>query len=114
MFGGEPQLGYPDHTTFTTPPKRGEGHYQPEHGPDDADTVERVITTAAQVSLQGMRNLAVLRLQYVRRDLPQSEKARRISVSRRTFRRRVDEARFWFWRVSQQLDEPARALARRA
>lgn len=112
MFGGEPDLGYPNHSNFTTPPKPDHARYQPEHGVDDARAVEDIITSTAQASLHAKSNQIVLRLQYARRDLDQTEKARRIGASRRTFRRRLDEARFWFWRQAQMFDEVAKERAR--
>jgi len=111
-FGGEPDLGYPDHAPTSNPPRREYAYYQPEHDVDDASAVEYIITSAAQASLAGMRNLVVLRLEYVRRDLSQAMRAKKLGLSRRTYRRRLDEAQEWFWRASLIFDDAAQAWAR--
>lgn len=105
MYGGETRLGYPSHTPWSGPPKRGYQSHYPEHSPDDADHVHHVLTSAAQASRTAMRNAQVLRLAYCRRDLPMSEKARRLGCSRRTFTRRLDDALFWSWRVLVVFDD---------
>jgi predicted DNA-binding protein (UPF0251 family) len=107
QFGGEPDLGYPNHSPFTDPPRPDYQHYHPEHGPDDADVVARVITSCAQASLEGLRNSEVLRMQFIRRDLTQKQRAARLGYSRRTYQRRLDAAMFWFYRISDQFDQPA-------
>ena len=106
-FGGGPDHGFPTHSTFTTPPSPNYSRYQPTHGPDDAQEVDYIISSAAQASLLGLRNAEVLRIEFVRRDLTKKQRARRLGYSRRTYQRRLDGAMFWFYRLAITLKQPA-------
>lgn len=115
MFGGEPDLDYPNHANFADPPKPDHQRYHPEHGPDDAWSVHHVLSSLAQSSLKNLRNAEVLRMQFVRRDLTQRDKARRLGYkSRRTYSRRVNDAMFWFWRQMAEFEDAGQDWAKRA
>lgn len=106
-FGGDPQHGYPTHSPFTTPPSPDYARYHPTHDQDDARKVDYIISSAAQASLVGLRNAEVLRAEYVRRDVTQKQRAKKLGYSLRTYQRRLDDALYWFYRISIMFKEPA-------
>ncbi len=102
--GGGDNLGYPDHQPFTTPPARVQSRPPEYIGQDDADRVEYLITTGAQASLVGLRNLIILKTEYVTGHLTQESRAKSRGLSRSTYQRRVADADFWFYRLSRVFD----------
>ena len=102
--GGGVNLGYPDHQPFTTPPARVQARPPEYIGQDDADRVEYLITSGAQASLVGLRNLIILKTEYVTGYLTQESRAKSRGLSVRTYLRRVADADFWFYRRSRESD----------
>ena len=102
--GGMVNLGYPDHQPFTTPPARVQARPPEYIGQDDADRVEYLITTGAQASLVGLRNLIILKTEYVTGHLTQESRAKSRGLSRSTYQRRVADADFWFYRLARVFD----------
>lgn len=95
--GGMDNLGYSDHQPFTTPPRRTSARPPEYIGQDDADKVERLITSAAQAGLVNLRNAIILRTEYVTGHLTQESRAKSKGLSVRTYLRRVEDADYWFY-----------------
>jgi hypothetical protein len=113
--GGMPNIGYYDHQPFTTPPHR-EKPRPPEYlGQREADEVEETLRreamrhpedepkSLAQLarSLRPSAYRMWLWIEFVRfSGLPDEIKAKATRTSRRTYRRRIDDAMFWYWSAS--------------
>lgn len=110
--GGMDQLGYPDHEPFTTPPVREKPRPPRYLGPQEADRVEEVFRRAAERwpedepgSLEALaRSIRpgafrlYLRLEFVIfAGQAEHTKAKALKMSRSTYRRRIEDAMFWFW-----------------
>lgn len=109
-MGGLPELGYPDHQPFTTPPDRARARPAEYLGVDDAEKVERIIRTSLNAPLPEDSSLGdlrrrvyplfhaqILRYEYVKaQHLPQRGRADKLGLSRSTYLRRVDDAELWF------------------
>jgi hypothetical protein len=110
--GAVANLGYPNHQPFTTPPSRTAARPPEYLGHNEAERVERVLREASQEhpedeprrlqdlarSLRPSAYRVLIRLEYVLcSDMPAQVKAAKLSVSRRTYKRRLDDAQFWFW-----------------
>ena len=110
--GGHENLGYPDHQPFSSPPARDRPKPPRYLGQDEADKVESVFRKASERfpedeprslhslarSLRPGAYRVYLRLEFIlMAGSAEQSKAKAMRMSRRTYRRRIDDAMFWFW-----------------
>ena len=117
--GGQENLGYPDHQPFTTPPLREKPRPPRYLGLDDAVRVEAAFRQSSErwpeEEPKSLRSLAsslrpgayrmYLRIDFVlMAGYAEHTKAKALGMGRSTYRRRVEEAMFWFWQEFNRLD----------